>query len=173
MEKYNLKVESINPAGEPDQHGNSYYWIAFEGGKTGLFGCKEQDLFTVGQESEFYLETKIGKSGKEYSKIRRVSSVENPYENNQKKSSTGGPGGGENSKEIGKAINRAVAVKAVCQYRAQSSRSIEDIIKEADQLYDYIQFGIQDGPSGQPADGHQEALKTPKQIPDHMSGLPF
>lgn len=167
MEKYNLVVTDVKPVGEPDKYGNLAFSISFEGGKSGFFKCKEQNLFQVGEASEFYIDKVTGTTGKEYSKILRVSAVENNFDNSEKKSSTSGAGGGVSSKETSNMINRAVAVKAVCEYRAQSSRSIQDIIKEADQLFDYITFGITDEQS----DGHKEALKTPVTVePDQ---LPF
>ena len=158
MEKYNLVVETINQAGDPDSYGNTYYWIGFAGGVTGLFGCKEQDLFTIGQPSEFYIEKKVGKSGKEYSKILRVSAVENPYENNQKKSH-GGSGSmtkGESLTAEDKAqINRSVAIKAVCELRSNTNITIDEVLKQADQVFDYIQFGVND----EPKTGHEKALE--------------
>ncbi len=165
MEKYkkhDLVCTSITKAGEPDVHGNQYYWIGFQDNTSGLFGCKTQDLFTLGEPQEFYTEQKVGKSGKEYSKIRRVKDIENPYENNQKKSSTGDPGGSTNrwdgrTKEDLEQMTRGVCVKAVCQMRAQSSRTMEQVIEEAEQLFDYIQFGIKD----EPKDGHTQALQPP------------
>ena len=163
MEKYNLVCKDVKPVGEPDQYGNLAFSIAFTDGTSGFFKCKEQDLFQVGVASEFYIEKAVGKSNKEYNKIRRVSSVENQFENNQKKSSTSDTG---KSKSNIEQINRSVAIKAVCEMRAQSSRTMEQIIEEAEQLFDYIQFGIKD----EPKDGHKEALKQQEPIEDE---LPF
>ena len=166
MEKYNLRPVSINQVGEADQHGNLAYSIVFENNQSGFFKCKTQDLFVVNEPAEFYIEKAVGRSGKEYNKIRRVSSVENAFENNQKKSSTGEPG---KSKDNIMQINRSVAVKAICELRAQSSVGVADIIREADILFDYINFGVLD--KDEPKDGHKEALK--QQEPIEENELPF
>ena len=101
MEKYKKVVKDVKPVGEPDQYGNMAFIISFVDGTGGFFRCREQILFYVGAESEFYMGQAKGKSGKEYSKIERVEKHENEFENNEKKSLTSGHGGGQN-KEDGK-----------------------------------------------------------------------
>ena len=176
MEKCKKVCKDVRPSGE-DDHGNKYFWIDFEDKSSGLFGCKEQDLFQVGQESEFYFEPKVGKGNKEYNKIRRVSSVEYDDGNTEKKSSTPLISGSGNvkSKEVNDMINRSVAIKAICELRQGSSIQPINIIEEAEILFDYIQFGVggsdrvtNEGPQKKdimPTDG------TGVEEPDN--GLPF
>ena len=111
MEKFKLKCINIQQVGEPDTYGNLAFSIKFEGGSSGFFKCKTQDLFELGEEAEFYIDKVPGKSGADYNKILRVSKVENDYD--QKKSPSAGgiaESGSEKSKETSQMINRSVAM---------------------------------------------------------------
>ena len=170
MEKYKKVTQAVNEVGQPDQYGNKAFSIAFADGSSGFFKCKEQDLFVVGVESEFYMSKEVGKTGKEYSKIHRVSKIENPFEKKNSTSDTGSVKSKFNEDQI----NRSVAVKAVCQMRAGSSRDMQQVLQEAEILFDYIKFGVQDGPSGMPVtDGHQQALQPPISNEIKTDELPF
>ena len=172
MEKYKKVVKDVKPVGEPDQYGNQAFIITFSDDSSGFFRCKEQDLFQVGVESEFYMGTEKGKSGKEYSKIQRISAVENIFNAGEKKSSTdliSGSGRGL-SKESEMQINRSASVRSVCELRAQTSNfTIERVIEEAEQLFDYINFGIS-GKSDKALTLTEQAQKTLKQ---ETNELPF
>ena len=141
MEKCKKVVYEVKKVGEPDQYGNNAYSIKFADNTSGFFKCKDQDLFFEGKEAEFYVELTTGRTGKEYSKIHRVSSVENEFNNNEKKPSTSEPGSGK-SKETSDMINRSVAIKAICELRAGGKYTAEQVIEEAEILFDYIQFGV-------------------------------
>jgi len=143
MEKCKKVVSNVKQVGEPDQYGNNAFSITFADNTSGFFKCKEQDLFFVGQEAEFYISQEVGRTGKEYSKIHRVSSVENQFDNPQKKNQS--DGGGHTKSETSDMINRSVAVKAACELLAGSSNNTPDRVLECAELFfDYIQFGITD-----------------------------
>ena len=168
MEKFSKQVVAVNQVGEPDQHGNHAYSIVFADNSSGFFKCKEQDLFTPGEVAEFYIEKATGKSGKEYNKIRRVSSVEFDQPGKPSTAGTSESGSGK-SKEVNDMINRSVAVKAVCELRAQSNTiTMPMIIEQAEILFDYIQFGVS---NGEPRDGHLKALESP--APEEIDTLPW
>ena len=166
MEKCKKVCKDVRPSGE-DDHGNKYFWIDFDDKSSGLFGCKEQDLFQVGQESEFYFEPKVGKGNKEYNKIRRVSSVEYDGENTEKKTSTGLISGSGNAKsqEVHEQINRSVSIKAACQLLTSQKVDNEYVIETAEMFFDYINFGVGSKEDIKPTDG------TGVEEPDN--GLPF
>ena len=86
MEKYKKVCKDVKPVGDPDQYGNQAFVITFSDDSSGFFRCKEQDLFQVGVESDFYMGKETGRTGKEYSKIQRVSAVEKDWDNTEKKS---------------------------------------------------------------------------------------
>ena len=165
MEKYKKVCKDVKPVGDPDQYGNQAFVITFSDDSNGFFRCKEQDLFQVGVESDFYMGKETGKSGKEYSKIQRVSAVEKDWDNTEKKSSTGSISGSGRglSKEDKEQINRSVAIKAVCDLRNQTSNyTIERVIEEAEQLFDYINFGVSgksDKALTEQADAHKKTLE--------------
>lgn len=161
MEKYNLVVTDVKPVGQPDQYGNLAFNISFEGGLSGFFKCKEQDLFQVGVASEFYIEKTKGSKGIEYNKIRRISSVENTFDN-EKKTLTSGHGGGVNKEQI-EQINRSVSIKAACHLLTGSSNNTPERVLEAAEIFnDYIQFGITDK---QPAN---VAIEMKKVVTDEL-----
>jgi hypothetical protein len=140
MEKYKKVTSSIKEVGEPDQYGNKAYSIVFADQTSGFFKCKEQDLFTVGQESEFYMGQATGRTGKEYSKIQRVSAIENDFNKSEKNFSQPAK-----SKDTSDMINRSVAVKAAAELLAGSSNNTPDRVLECAELFfDYIQFGVTD-----------------------------
>lgn len=84
MEKVQKTTQSIQPVGQPDSHGNQAYGIVFTDSTSGLFRCKNQDLFNPGVESTFYFGKTTGKSGKEYYKIERVEKHEKNFDNSFK-----------------------------------------------------------------------------------------
>ena len=84
MEKVQKVPKEIKQVGTPDQHGNNAYSIAFTDGSSGFFKCKDQNLFYIGQPSEFMLSKEMGRSGKEYYKISRVPKEENNFTNDKK-----------------------------------------------------------------------------------------
>ena len=176
MEKFSKIASEIKPVGTPDQHGNEAYSISFTDGTNAFFKCKTQDLFTVGEQSTFYIDTPIGKSGKPYNKIMRVSAVENEFNRNaegEKKSSTSEAGNVSN-KDTSEMINRSVAIKAACDLLNGSSNNTPDRALECAELfYDYIQFGVTDK---QPANV-AAAIKSPSEamsvMPQPDNVLPF
>ena len=143
MEKVQKFCKGINKIGGPDQYGNNTYNIDFTDNTSGLFRCKDQDLFTVGVESTFYFGKMVGKSGKEYYKIERVEKHENDFEKKSSDTQSGGRGGVKSKEDI-EEINRSAAIRSICILRGSSQYKVEDIIKEADIIFDYIQFGIND-----------------------------
>ena len=54
-----------------DDYGNTSYVIEFANNDKGFYTSKSEDqrAFIVGQESEYEIEKKVGKTGKEYFKI--------------------------------------------------------------------------------------------------------
>ena len=165
MEKCKKVCKDVRPSSD-DEHGNHYFWIDFTDNTSGLFGCKNQDLFQVGAEAEFYLEPKVGKSGKEYSKIRRVSSVEYDDGNTEKKSPPPSISGSGNvkSKENIEQINRSVSIKAACQLFQGQKIDREYVIETAEMFFDYINFGVGSKEEIKPTDG--TGVEDP-------NGLPF
>ncbi len=164
MEKFSKIVSDVKEVGQPDQYGNKAFSISFTDGTNGFFKCKDQDLFEVGKQSEFYMGETAGKTGKMYNKIQRVSAVEFDG-SGQKKSSTSNPG--SVSKDTSDMINRSVAIKAACELLAGSSNNTPDrVLEAADVFYDYIQFGITDK---QPANVAMEI----KSDPPPSDELPF
>ena len=160
MEKFNKVVSSIDHQSTyKDPHDNEAYSISFVDGTSGFFVCKNQDLFTVGQEAEYYLVDTVGKKGTNYKKIKRVSAVEFDQPGKPSTAGTSESGSGK-SKEVNDMINRSVAVKAVCELRSQSGTiTIPMIIEQAEILFDYIQFGVS---NGEPKDGPLKALEPVK-----------
>ena len=169
MEKFNLKCINIQQVGEADQYGNLAFSIKFEGGSSGFFKCKTQDLFELGEPAEFYIDKTMGKNGKEYNKILRVSKVENDFDQKKSPSAGGTVGSGsEKSKETSQMINRSVAIKAACELLTQSANNDPSrALEVAAMFYDYIEFGITDA---QPA-SVATTLKTPTTI--SKDELPF
>ena len=160
MEKFNKVVQTIEQSLKyNDPHGNMAFSVAFTDGSSGFFICKNQDLFFVGGEAEFYMGMVPGKSGAEYSKIKRVSAVEFDQPGKPLTAGTSESGSGK-SKEVNDMINRSVAIKAVCELRSQSGTiTIPMIIEQAEILFDYIQFGVN---NGEPKDGPLKALEPVK-----------
>ena len=172
MEKFSKQVVAVNQVGEPDQHGNHAYSIVFADNSSGFFKCKEQDLFTPGEVAEFYIEKATGKSGKEYNKIRRVSSVEfdQPGKPLTAGTSESGSGKSKDDKFDHDGMMRSVAIKAICELRSNTKTNTETILKEAEVIFDYLKFGVS---NGEPKDGHKEALQiTPAQTIE-LDDLPF
>ena len=85
MEKVQKTPTIITEVGTPDQYGNKSYSITFNDNTSGFFRCQNQNLFTVGVQSEFYFGKATGKSGKEYYKIDRVEKHEKDVSFPQKK----------------------------------------------------------------------------------------
>ena len=176
MEKYKKMVKDVQPVGEPDQYGNLAFVISFADNTSGFFRCREQNLFQVGAESEFYMGQVKGKSGKEYSKIERVEKHENEFENNEKKSSTSGAGSGQ-SKEDGKR-DFDMLDKLYCLGHAKDifiafngkMPSPTEITTYAETLFSELKEFDKLPSQKEELTGHQEALKTPSEITNE---LPF
>ena len=165
MEKYKKVVKDVKPVGEPDQYGNMAFIISFVDDTSGFFRCREQNLFYVGAESEFYMGQAKGKSGKEYSKIERVEKHENEYENNEKKSSTSGPGGGQSKEDGIKFMCLSYAKDIMIAFNGKMPSPTE-VVEYAEVLYSETK----NGKVAKELTGHEEALKTPSEITDE---LPF
>ena len=139
MEKVQKTPSSIQQVGEPDQYGNLAFSIAFNDSTSGFFKCKEQNLFTVGQPSDFYFGTAVGRSGKEYYKIERVEKHENIFDNSSQ-SVQNTPKSDKNIEQI----NRSVAIKAACDLYSHTKTDREYVIETAEIFYDYIRLGVVD-----------------------------
>ena len=174
MEKVTKVSVEINKVGEPDQYGNHAYSILFDDNSSGFFKCKAQDLFTVGQPSEFYIGKVPGKSGKEYNKIQRVSAVEFDQPGKPSTAGTSESGGGKSKGDFDHdGMMRSVSLKAACELRSNTGVTTETILIECDAFFDYLKFGVS---NGEPEDGHQKALVKPTVIinaPEIIDDWPF
>lgn len=162
MEKCKKVCKDVRPSSD-DEHGNHYFWIDFTDNTSGLFGCKNQDLFQVGAEAEFYLESKVGKSGKEYSKIRRVSAVEYDDGNTEKKSSTpliSGSGSAKSQDQV-EQINRSASIRSACTLFQGQKIDREYVIETAEMFFDYINFGVGGKEEVKPTDGTEVSNELP------------
>ena len=175
MEKFKKVCTEIKTVGQPDQHGNEAFNIGFADGTSGFFKCKKQDLFVVGAESEYYMDHPISqKTGKPYDKIVRVSSVEYPQQEGEKKSSTAGTSGsGKGANKDDKfdhdGMMRSVSIKALCELRAGcAGYDISRLISESEEVFDYLKWGVS---NGEPKDGHKKALESP--APEEIDTLPW
>lgn len=65
------KVKKITRFDKKDNYGNTSFSIEFENGDKGFYTSKSEDQkkFIIGQESEYNLEEKEGKTGNKYYKI--------------------------------------------------------------------------------------------------------
>jgi hypothetical protein len=65
------KVIKITKFEQKDNYGNTSYSIEFENNDKGFFSTKDEDQkkFIIGQEAEYNIEEKTGKTGKVYYKI--------------------------------------------------------------------------------------------------------
>ena len=179
MEKVQNTVKTVSEFGDPDQYGNKNYWIEFTDGTKGSFRTPNNDLFVEGMLGVYSIkEQKHSAKAGNYAILQRY------------KEEFDGPKNFENTSKNTidhSGMVRSVAVKAICELRSNTKISIEDIIKEADIIFDYLEFGITDEPKkygpkgltmdqvsqGQSAivqDGHQKAL-TPQD--DTTDELPF
>jgi hypothetical protein len=159
MEKVQKTPITVTEVGQPDQYGNKSFSIVFNDNTSGFFRCQNQNLFTVGQESEFYMGKVPGKSGKEYYKIERVEKHENNFDNNQKKSF-----GSSKSKDSEKFMCLSYAKDIFIAFNGKMPAPTE-VTAYAEALYSETVNGVQE------KDGHQKALETPK--PVETDELPF
>lgn len=69
MEK--SKVTKVTKLEKQDNYGNTTYIVEFDNLDKGFYTSKsaEQNKFIVGQEAEYEIEQKVGKTGKEYFKV--------------------------------------------------------------------------------------------------------
>lgn len=65
------KVTKVTKLDQQDSYGNTTYVVEFENLDKGFYTSKsaDQNKFIVGQEAEYEIEQKIGKTGKEYFKV--------------------------------------------------------------------------------------------------------
>ena len=167
MEKVQNTVKTVSEFGDPDQYGNKNYWIEFTDGTKGSFRTPNNDLFIEGTAASYSIkEQKHSAKAGNYAILQRYKEEFDGPKNFQKYE--------KNPKDT-EQISRSVAIKSICELRAGGKYTPEEIIKEAEILFDYIQFGITDDPKkygpkgltmdqinqGQSAivqDGHQNAL---------------
>ena len=157
MEKVQNVVSKVSEFGDPDQYGNKNYWIEFQDGSKGSFRTPNNDLFVVGQQSEYSIkEMKQSPKAGNYAILQRYKDDDF----GQKKSFHGGSGSTIN-KEQSEMINRSVAIKAACELLSQSNNNTpERAIEAAEAFFDYINFGV----------GEKTDTNVAKPISD---GLPF
>lgn len=171
MEKVQKACTAISQVGEPDQYGNLAYSVTFNDGESGFFRCKEQNLFTVGQSSEFYFGKTTGKSGKEYYKIERVEKHENNFDNSGKNFHSGG--GNTSSKKSGdneKFMCLSYAKDIFIAFNGKMPSPTE-LTSYAEVLYSETKNGKEEAKP----DGHAQALVPPTQAPPQADTnvLPF
>lgn len=65
------RVTKVTKLDKQDSYGNTTYVVEFENLDKGFYTSKsaDQNKFVVGQEAEYEIEQKIGKTGKEYFKV--------------------------------------------------------------------------------------------------------